>query len=381
MTQAAIHASLFRGGTSKGVYFEESDLPADRSAWDDLLLDLYGSPDPMQLDGIGGAKSTTSKAMVVSPGDGEADVSYRFGQVGITKPVVDWGGNCGNLTFAIGPFALERGVVPDGEVVDGRRELVLENENTGTIVEQSVPVEDGSVPRYHGEFKVYGVPGTGARIRSRFLEPGGSETGEVFPTGNRIDELEVPGLGPVEMSLVDVASPCVFVRAEAVGLTATETPDEIDADPELLDRLERIRSVACERYGFVDDAADATDRSPGIPKLAVVGDHTGYEAVDGRRVEADEFDLLARIMSMQKAHHAYAVTGAMCTAVATMVPGTIPNQYAALDPGRSETVTIGHPKGPMSIDVEMASETEPASTSVHRTARQIMDGSLYHLEK
>lgn len=378
MVQAAIPASLFRGGTSKGVYFEEADLPADRSEWEDLLLDLFGSPDPMQLDGIGGAKSTASKAMIVTPSDGDEDVSYRFGQIGIEKPVVDWGGNCGNLTFGIGPFALERGLVPDGDVVDGRRELVLKNENTGTVVEQSVPVGDGVAPRYRGDFKVYGVPGTGARIRSRFLEPGGSETGAVFPTDNRVDELTVPDVGIVEASLVDVASPCVFVRAGDVGLTATENPDEIDADVALLERLERIRSAACERYGFVDDAADATDGSPGIPKLALVGEHTSYEAVDGQCVDADEFDLLARIMSVQKAHHAYAVTGAMCTAVAAMIPGTIPNQYTTIEPASSGTVTIGHPKGPMSIDVEMTSETEPAATSVHRTARQIMDGSLFY---
>lgn len=380
MTQTAIPASLFRGGTSKGVYFEEDDLPNDRSEWEALLLDLYGSPDSMQLDGIGGAKSTASKAMIVSSSTGDEDVTYRFGQVGIEKPVVDWGGNCGNLTFAIGPFALERGLVPKGDAEDGRRELVLKNENTGTVVEQSVPVDEGSSPRYKGDFKVYGVPGTGARIRSRFLEPGGSETGAVFPTGNRVDELDVPGMGTVDASLVDVASPCVFVRAGDIGMTATEKPDEIDADVDLLERLERIRSAACARYGFVDDASDATDRSPGIPKLALVGEHTPYEAVDGQTVDADEFHLLARIMSMQKAHHAYAVTGAMCTAVATMVEGTIPSEYATVDPASSGTVTIGHPKGPMSVDVEMTTETDPASTSIHRTARQIMDGSLYHCE-
>lgn len=380
MTQTAYSASLFRGGTSKGVYFEEDDLPDDRSEWDDLLLDLYGSPDPMQLDGIGGAKSTASKAMVVSPSDGDEDLTYRFGQVGIDNPVVDWGGNCGNLTFAIGPFGLERGLVSGGDSDDGRRELTLKNENTGTVVEQSVPVDEEGAPRYGGDFKVHGVPGTGGRIRSRFLDPGGSETGSVFPTGNRVDELDVPGVGAVEASLVDVASPCVFVRAGDVGMTATEKPDEIDADADLLDRLERIRSAACARYGFVDDASDATDRSPGIPKLAMIGEHASYEAVDGRTVDGDEFDLLARIMSMQKAHHAYAVTGAMCTAVATMVEGTIPSEYATVEPASSGRVTIGHPKGPMSVDVEMATETEPASTSVHRTARQIMDGALYHLE-
>lgn len=377
MTLRSLPAALYRGGTSKGVYFEEGDLPENEDEWDDLLLTLYGSPDPMQIDGIGGSHSVTSKAMVVSPADGEASVSYRFGQVGIEKPIVDWGGNCGNLTFAIGPFALERGMINDSKVDDLRCDIVLENENTGSIVEQSVPVETSSRPRYDGDYKVHGVPGTGARISSRFLDPGGAETGETLPTGNVVEDLDVPDVGTIEASLVDVASPCVFVQAESVDLTATETPDEINSREELLERLESIRSQACERFGFVDDATKATTVSPGIPKLAVIGMHTSYQTVDGRFVEKSDFTLLGRIMSMQKAHHAYAVTGAICTAVAAKIPGTIPNEYATgVDP-----IVIGHPKGPMHIDVEMATETRPKAVTVHRTARKIMDGTLYYVPK
>jgi 2-methylaconitate cis-trans-isomerase PrpF len=374
MVQESLRATVVRGGTSKGIYFEERDLPDRREEWDDLLLNAYGSPDPMQIDGIGGSHSTTSKTMICSPGEGTVDVEYTFGQVGVEKPVVDWGGNCGNLSFAIGPFALERGIVSvDGDA--DRATIRLRNTNTGTVVEQAVPVDEDGAPRYEGDFKVYGVPGTGGRITSRFLDPGGSVTDALFPTGERTETLDIEGIGDIEASIVDVSSPCVFVRASDVGMTATELPEEINAEADLLDRLERIRSAATERCGFVDDRADATDESPGIPKMAVVGERRAYETVSGERLETDDYDLLARIMSMQKAHHAYAVTGAMCTAAASALDGTIPAEFG---PGRDGEITIGHPKGPMTVGVEVTDDHVDATT-VDRTARQIMDGNLFYL--
>ncbi|PSQ18744.1 PrpF protein [Halobacteriales archaeon QS_8_69_26] len=376
--QESVPAALYRGGTSKGVYVRKRAMPGDRGEWDDLLLDLFGSPDPQQTDGIGGARSTASKALLVSPGEGRADARYLFAQVGIDRPVVDWGGNCGNLTFAVGPFAVERGIVdvPPAAAEEGRVDLLLENENTGTVVEQSVPVLPDGSPRYGGEFRVHGVPGTGARIRSTFRDPAGSETGDLFPTGNRTDTLSVEGVGDVAASLVDVASPCVFVRAADLGLTAAERPEEVDADPDLLDRIERVRAAACARYGFVDDPGDAGDVSPGIPKMAMVGEKRPYETPDGRRVDPDEFDLLARIMSMQKAHHAYAVTGGMCTAVAAALPGTIPAEFAD-DVG--ERVRIGHPKGTMTVGVGVDGDSVEYAW-IDRTARAIFDGDLYYVQ-
>ena len=378
MQQKSLPATLFRGGTSKGVYFLQGDMPADRDEWDDLLLNTFGSPDPMQLDGIGGSHSTTSKTMIISESDEEdIDVRYTFGQVGVRKPVVDWGGNCGNLTFAVGSYALEQGV-PDVEPEDGRVELTLYNTNTDTIIEQSVPVHDDGTPRYDGDFKVFGVPGRGARIRSRFLDPGGSVADGVFPTGNRTDTLEVDGLGEIEVSLVDITNPGVFARASDLGMTGAELPDEINADPELRDRLERVRSAACARYGFVDDPADATNVSPGIPKLAVIGERQSYQTVDGETVQAEDFDLLARIMSMQRPHHAYAVTGAMCTAIAASFPGTIPNEF--LDGDRPDEVVLGHPKGTMTIGVGIEGD-DVTYTEVNRTARQILQGDLFYLPR
>jgi len=365
-------AALFRGGTSKGVYFERGTLPDDRDETDPLLCRLFGSPDPMQVDGVGGSHSTASKAMIVGRGDGPLDIEYTFAQVGVERPVVDWGGNCGNLTFAVGPFALERGLVSPGAATD-RVTLRLTNENTGTRIAQSIPVDADGRPRYAGSFEVAGVPRSGARIRSRFRDPGGAVTGDVLPTGDRVDVLDVPG-GELDVSLVDVSNPCVFVRAADVGLTAAEPPTEIDADPALLDRLEHVRSAACERLGLVDDAADATAESPGLPKLAIVGEARPYETVDGERVAPDEYDLLARIMSMGHAHHAYAVTGGMCTAAAALLDGTLPNEVLA--DGATDAVTIGHPKGTIRVGVEHDG-TDVTATGVDRTARLLMDGRLY----
>lgn len=378
MSLDSVPAALFRGGTSKGVYFRDRDLPAAREDREELLLAAFGSPDPKQLDGVGGSFSTASKAMMLSPSEADSvDAEYLFAQVGIENPVVDWGGNCGNLTFAVGPYALETGIVAPETGGDGRCELTLQNANTGTVVEQSLPVHEDGTPRYTGDCKVHGVPGTAARIRSRFLDPAGSVTGELFPTGSRADILDVAGVGDVEASLVDVASPCVFVRASDVGFTATELPSEIDADEAALDRLERVRSAAAAELGFVDDPADATAESPGIPKLAFVGERAGYETVGGGRVDDGEFDLLARIMSMQKAHHAYAVTGAMCTATAAAFSGTVPNEFVAADAGG--TVTIGHPKGPMTVGVDAdVNEETVAYTELDRTARKLMAGDLFY---
>jgi 2-methylaconitate cis-trans-isomerase PrpF len=376
MSQQSLPATVFRGGTTKGIYFTREHLPADRDQWDELLLKTFGSPDPKQLDGIGGSHSTASKAMIISaPEDDDVDVEYLFAQVGIEKSVVDWGGNCGNLTYAVGPYAMERGLV-DPKAEDEEVNLTLRNENTGTVVEQSVPVTDEGDPQYRGDFRVYGVPGTGARIGSRFLDPAGSVTGSLFPTGNRVDTLSVPGVGDIEASLVDVSSPCVFVRASAVGMTAAELPKEIDSDPDLLETLEAIRSQAAARLGFVDDADDATAESPGIPKMAVVGEKQPYRSSIGEEVTPDEYDLLARIMSMQKAHHAYSITGSMCTATAALFSGTIPNEFLANDD--TDQVTIGHPKGTLTVGVGREGD-DVRYTEAARTARQIMHGDLFYL--
>lgn len=374
MGQRAVTAALIRGGTSKGAFFRREDMPSDESSWDRLLLESFGSPDPSQVDGVGGGISTASKVMIVSESDEPAvDLDYEFAQVAVTQPVVDWGGNCGNMTFGVGPFGLEAGLVTRS---GPEASLVLRNVNTGAVVEQTVPLDDDGKPEYVGDFVVHGTPRPGARIRSTFREPGGSETGELFPTGNRIETLDIEGVGPTEVSILDVSNPVVFVHASDFGVDGRELPAEINADDVLLEQLEQVRSHVCAVLGIVDDPSDATSKSPGLPKIAFVGDRQSYTTVGGDTVEKADLDVLARTMSLQKAHHAYAVTGGMCTAAAALLEGTLPNQYA-----RSPVdgpVALGHPKGIMEIGVEIDDDSTVVHTWVDRTARLLMDGSLYY---
>lgn len=373
MAQREVQAALMRGGTSKGAYFRLDDLPDDESIWDELLLESFGSPDPSQVDGIGGSHSTASKVMIVSESNNpDVDLDYRFAQVAVTQPVVDWGGNCGNMTFGVGPFGLEAGLVTrDGPETT----LTLRNVNTGTVVKQTVPLDAEGNPEYVGDFVIHGLPRTGARIRSTFLEPSGSATDALFPTGNRTETIDVAGVGSLEVSIIDVSNPLVFVHASDFGLDATELPTEIDGDEELLEDLEAVRSHVCAMLEIVDDPAEATVKSPGLPKIAFVGVRRAYTTVSGETIEKNDIDLLARTMSVQKAHHAYAVTGGMCTAAAALLEGTVPNQYVRVP--KDSTISLGHPKGIMEIGIDIDGDNV-RSTSVDRTARLLMEGSLYY---
>lgn len=370
-TQGSVRGRLVRGGTSKGFFVRERELPeVDGDLLDTLVLELYGTPDPLQVDGIGGSHSHTSKLMIVRPSERDGvDVDYTFGQVAIEKPVVDWSGNCGNLTGAIGTFAIKEGLI---EPSASPAEVTLYNTNTETVIEQTIPLDDGT-PTPYGDYAIDGVPGNGARVDSTFLDPAGGVFGSLTPTDDLTETVTVEG-EEYEVSLLDVTNPCVFVRADALGLSGTELPQKLSETPGLLDTIELIRGAVCERLGIVEDAAAAQMERPTIPFIAVVSEPQSYDCSVDKSVAAEDIDVTARIITTQTPHHAYAMTGAMCLAAASQLPGTVPNQVAR---GEIDRVTIGHPKGTISVGVSTNDE-RVESVTVSRTAREIMHGTLFY---
>lgn len=364
--QGSVPGVLIRGGTSKGLFVRENDLPEPGPVRDELLLELFGSPDPLQVDGIGGSRSHTSKLMIVSPSDRDQyDVEYTFAQIGVTEPDVDWSKNCGNLTSAIGTFAVLEGLVPaDGDAAD----LTLYNTNTDTVVEQTVPL-DGDEPDVYGDYSIDGVPGTGARIDTTFVRPGGGVTGLLLPTGNPTDEIQVDG-DTLEVSLVDATNLVLYIRASDLGMTGTELPDEIEARPNLLETFRGARET-------VRDVLGLEDAKKSNPSIGIVSEPQSYECSVDRSVDAADIDVTTRWISLQP-HHAVGMTGAMCIGAASRVPGTLPNQYARQ---RGDSLTLGHPKGTVTVDVDVTvsdGEATVESITNRRTARPLVHGRVYH---
>ena len=371
-----IPCTVMRGGTSKGLYFLKKDLPEDGQQRDALLMRIMGSPDPKQIDGLGGAASVTSKVAIVSRSERPGvDVDYTFAQVAVDKPLVSYKGNCGNISSGVGPFALEKGLVNPKEPVTTVR---IYNTNTDKMIEAQVQVENGRV-QYDGDFAIAGVPGTAAPIKLSFLDPMGSVTGKLLPTGNASDMLDIPGFGQVEVSIVDAANPLVFVPAKAVGLSGTELPAQIDGDPEMLRLLETVRGAAALKLGFVSSIERSAWESPAVPKMTIVAEPKDYEATSGTAISQDQIDLTARMMSMQKTHPTYAMTGAMCTAAAAVIPGTVVNCALRAD-ADPERLRIGHPGGILEAGVEFEPENGSVrivKTSGFRTAHLLMEGKTY----
>ena len=370
-----IPAMIMRGGTSKGVYILERDLPKEREAWDPILLRMMGSPDQKQIDGLGGSQSVTSKVAIVGPSSrADADVDYTFAQVSVDKPIVSYKGNCGNISSGVGPFAIERGLVPAEEGITTVR---IYNTNTDKVIAADVRTKNGRV-QYGGEFAIAGVPGTAAPVRLRFLDPAGTLGKGLLPTGQAVDTLEVPGYGPVQVSIVDAANPLVFARAETLGMTGRELPEEINADSEKLSLLEAVRGLAAVKLGLIGDYTASAWETPGIPKMTIVTETQDYTASDGKEIRKENVDLLSRMMSMQKAHPSYAMTGAMCTAAAAVIPGSLVNQVCRedLDP---QYIRIGHPGGILECGVDFDGENgipDIQDTFGFRTANLLMEGTI-----
>lgn len=374
MHDISIPCTLYRGGTSRGLLFLEEHLPYPRDVLAGILLRIFGSPDARQIDGAGGGTSLTSKALIVGPESAsDTDVRMTFGQVGVTERIVDWGGNCGNMTTAVGPFAIECGLVPATEPITIVR---IRSVNTGLLVRAHVPVRDGRVST-HGDYSLPGVPGTSARIDLEWLNPGGSTTGRLLPTGRRVDRLVLADGRQLDTSIVDAGNPVVFCEASALGTPGTVGPDALEAQPEVMRTLEEIRSIAAELIGIVPDRTSATRRSPGLPKVAFVAPPAVYQTTNGAVITQEAHDLHARLLSMQTAHRAYAAAAAISTAVAARISGTIVHACASTNPEDPNVVRIAHPAGVFDVKISLqADDAEPhvLSATLGRTARRIMSG-------
>lgn len=371
MAQLRIPAVYMRGGTSKGVFFVASDLPGDPAERERVLLRVIGSPDPYgkQIDGMGAATSSTSKVVILAPSQRpDTDVDYLFGQVVIDRAFIDWSGNCGNLTAAVGPFAVSQGWVKAPR--NGHAVARIWQQNIGKRIVAHVPVSGGDVVE-EGDFELDGVTFPAAEIRIEFMDPGGDEAGDsgaMLPTGNVRDVLDVLGVGPVEATLICAGIPTVFVNAAALGLEGTELQPAIDGNAGLLARIEAIRSHASVAMGLAT--------RPHTPKIAFVAPPRAYAASSGKAVAASEVDLNVRMMSMGKLHHAVPGTGAVAVAVASAITGTVTHE-AARSGGDPMRRRIGHPSGLLVVGAEIAQtngEWRVTRAVMSRSARRLMEG-------
>lgn len=380
MPQRKLPAVFMRGGTSKAVMLHQRDLPENRDDWAPIFLSLMGSPDPSmrQLNGMGGGVSSLSKVCVIGPPSRpDADVDYTFAQILIDTARVDYGINCGNMSSAIGPFAIDEGLVPPP--ARGDAVVRIHNTNTKKIIVARFPM-DGEVAAVDGDMALDGVAGTGAPIRLEFLAPGGARTGKLLPTGKAVDLLQVAGVGRVPVSLVDAANPCVLVPAAAVGATATEAPTEIEANKPLMQTLEAIRRAGSVAMGIAPDL-DAAGRMS-APFVAMVAAPTPMTTLSGRSLARDEMDILVRVISSGQPHRATPLTGAMCFAVAARIPGSLAHEMARGLTADASQIRIAHPSGLIvvdaKVDVPAGKPAQADYAAVYRTARRLFEGRVLY---
>ncbi|WP_162047667.1 2-methylaconitate cis-trans isomerase PrpF [Vibrio taketomensis] len=378
--QLRIPATYIRGGTSKGVFFSLNDLPPEAQvagdARDKLLMRVIGSPDPYakQIDGMGGATSSTSKTVIVSASSKpDHDVDYLFGQVSIDNPFVDWSGNCGNLSAAVGPFAIQVGLVSAERLPrNGVAEVRVWQANINKTIVVHVPMVEGRVQET-GDFALDGVTFPAAEIQVDFIDPAAADS-SLFPTGNLIDDLEVPGIGTFNATLITAGIPTIFIDAESLGYQGTELQDDINNDDEALVRFETIRAYGALKMGLIKEIDEAKSRQH-TPKIAFVSGAKTWVSSSGKTITADEIDLHVRALSMGKLHHAMMGTAAVAIASAASVPGTLVNLAAG--GGEKQSVIFGHPSGTLKVGAEATvngSEWSINKVSMSRSARVLMEG-------
>jgi 2-methylaconitate isomerase len=375
MRERTIPAVFMRGGTSKALMFKAADLPADRARWDALFCSAMGSPDPngRQIDGMGGGLSSFSKVCVVGqPSRADADLDYTFAQVSIRDARVDMSGNCGNMSAAIGPFAVDEGLIA---AADGRVTIRIHNTNTRKIIHSTFEVRDGRAVQ-SGPLAIPGVAGTGAPIRLDFLEPGGAITGKLLPTSDVIEELDVPGVGRIDVSMVDAGNACVFVRAESLGLTGTETPEQIEREPRIMEALLAIRAQASVAMGIAPDLKAAYARAA-TPSIGLIAAPRAWTTLDGETLGEDAADLAVRMISSNQPHRALPLTASLCVAVAAAIPDTLVHT-AARYPGRGP-IRLAMPSGVLTVSAEVRKDREGWYAlwgSFNRTARRLFEGRV-----
>lgn len=368
-----------RGGTSKGCMFHMEDLPENREEWDSIFLQVMGNPDPKQIDGMGGTVSSNNKIVIVwKSEEPDVDVEYLVGQVIVGKSQVDYKSNCGNMTAAVGPYAVEEGMV---DIVEPITTVRMLNRNTNKYINVTVPIDpETRTFAQEGDCAIAGVDGTAAELKVNFLNPAGAKTGKLLPTGNVLDVLDIPGFGQIEATILDVSNPMVLVRAEDIGMTGTELPEEVNSNAGVCELLEKIRGTAACMMGFARDLDDASAHSPAVPKVGFFTRPVRFTDISGQQVSEDSMDLCARVISVFKCHKACPLTSASSISVAAFLEGSLLWKTLGAPEAGKETVRIGHPSGVMTMVPYLEKDGEEIrlpSVAVQRTARRIMEGTLY----
>ena len=383
MKTLSVPATFMRGGTSKGVFFNLEDLPEkaqEPGPWRDLFLQrVLGSPDPYlkQIDGMGGATSSTSKVVIISPSkEPNHDIDYLFGQVSIDEGFIDWSGNCGNLSSAVGPFAIANGLIEERNLDAEFSVVKIWQKNIKKTIVAKVPVERGQVKEI-GEFELDGVTFPAAEIELRFKEPVDSENEQLFPTGNLSDEFDIPGIGLTTVTMINAGIPTIFLPAEALHYKGTELQEDINSKPAELEKLEHIRARASVAMGITSKIGESK-KLQHIPKLAFLSAPQDYVSSSGKAIKAKDVNLLVRAMSMGKLHHAMMGTAAVAIGAAAAIPGTVVNKVTSID-SQKKSIVFGHPSGTLRVGadaVQTSGKWVIQEVSMSRSARVLMQGSV-----